>query len=75
MTFSTEAHVCWMLLRLSRSTERVLLTQGKIAELLGVTRSTIQRILLDLANRGAIAVNYGSITVLDRLALREFVKG
>jgi CRP-like cAMP-binding protein len=74
MAFSTEAHVCWMLLRLSKSTERVSLTQAKIAELLGVTRSTVQRILLELASRGVIAVSYGSITVLDRLKLRELVK-
>lgn len=69
LTFSPEAHVCSMLLRLSKSSDRVSITQAKLAALLGVTRSTVQRICANLVAEGAIAMTYGAIVVLDRARL------
>ncbi|MFN3889543.1 MAG: Crp/Fnr family transcriptional regulator [Beijerinckiaceae bacterium] len=66
---SNKARVCTMLLRLAKSTDKVTVTQAKIAELLGVTRSTIQRVLAELVGEGVISVSYASITVLDRTKL------
>lgn len=69
LSFSPEAHVCSMLLRLTQSADRVSITQAKLAALLGVTRSTVQRICANLVAEGAIAMTYGAIVVLDRARL------
>lgn len=71
ISFSTHSHVCWMLIRLSQSSSRIEISQSKMAELLGVTRSTIQRVLFDLADRGLISLSYRALTVNDRLKLHE----
>ncbi len=64
-----------MLLRLSKSSKKVQVTQAKLAELLGVTRSTIQRILAELVDDGVITIAYASITILDRKILYQSMKG
>ena len=75
LTASNKDRVCAMLLRLSKSSNKVEVTQAKLAELLGVTRSTIQRVLAELVDGGVIIVAYASITVLDRTKLYQSMKG
>lgn len=48
---------------------RVSLTQSTVAELLGVTRSRVNRALRDLATEDVITLGYGSIEVTDPSAL------
>jgi CRP/FNR family cyclic AMP-dependent transcriptional regulator len=74
LTLSARAHVCVILLRLSKSTDKVEITHSKLAALLGVTRSTVQRALADLVGNGAIALSYASIKIIDRTKLFEMFR-
>ena len=75
LTASPKARVCAMLLRLAKPGNKVAVTQAKLAELLGVTRSTVQRVLADLVAAGVITVSYASVTVLDRAKLYRTMEG
>ena len=48
---------------------RVELTQGAIGELLGVERTSVNRLLRSLSKRGVLDLSYGSLTITDRAEL------
>lgn len=48
---------------------RVALTQRAIGELLGVERTSVNRILRSLSKRGVLDLSYGSLTIADRSEL------
>lgn len=49
----------------------IAITQQELAELLGLTRATVNSVLSELEGAGIIARGYGTIRVLDRAALEE----
>jgi len=72
-THSVEARMCrWLLEVHERSDdERIPLTQGALAELLGVRRTTVTVIAGELADAGAIDCRRGYMRVADRAALEQ----
>ena len=54
---------------------RVALTQLAIAELLGVERTSVNRVLGTLSKRGILDLSYGSVTIRDRRALIRVAAG
>jgi CRP-like cAMP-binding protein len=61
-----EAQIAAVLLREAQTGSDVRLTQGQISELLGVPRTSVQRVLKSLAAAGLIQRHYRRIELLDR---------
>lgn len=59
------------LTRDANTTANIAITQQELAELLGLTRATVNSVLGELEGAGIIARGYGTIRVLDRAALDE----
>lgn len=55
--------------------ERVDLPQSAIAELLGVQRTSVNRVLVALGKSGVVDVSYGSVRIKDRIALTAIASG
>jgi CRP-like cAMP-binding protein len=55
--------------------ERVDLPQSAIAELLGVQRTSVNRVLMSLGKSGVVDVSYGSVKIRDRIALTAIAAG
>jgi CRP-like cAMP-binding protein len=72
LVLTVRARVCRRLLGLTGSGNNASITQDELATLLGVTRPTLRRCLLELQAQGAIATNYRSIRVIDRAILNKF---
>lgn len=51
------------------------LSQAQLAELLGVTRKTVNALLAELARDGRVALGHGRVTILDRAALQRLALG
>jgi len=61
----------WLLQSADRTgSERLLLTQEQISEMLGVRRTTITLLSQELQKRGAIKYSRGKISIVDRQALQ-----
>jgi len=52
------------------ATTQVNLSQDELATMLGTRRQVVNRVLRDMAQEGAIHVQYGRITIVDREKLR-----
>ena len=52
--------------------DNIKLSQIELAQLAGVSRSIVNRVLQRLEHRGMLKVNYRSITLLDAKGLRRF---
>jgi CRP-like cAMP-binding protein len=59
----------WLLTAQDRAGDRIELTQGALAGLLGVQRTTLNAVVGALQEQGLIAVRRGKIMVLDRAGL------
>ena len=60
----------WLLQCADRTgSDRVLLTQEFLAEMLGVRRTTVTLLAQELQKRGILRYSRGRITILDRAAL------
>jgi CRP-like cAMP-binding protein len=60
----------WLLQYADRTgSERVLLTQESLAEMLGMRRTTVTLLAQELQKRGVLRYSRGRITILDRAAL------
>lgn len=75
-----DARVRWALLKLApvyRSGDDVVipLTQENLAELAGIARGTVNRVLREEQERGVLAVERGRVRVLDADGLRARVRG
>lgn len=53
----------------------VALPQAQLAELVGVTRKTVNLLLGELAQTGCVRAGHGRVTVLDHAALRRLARG
>jgi CRP-like cAMP-binding protein len=71
LSLSPRARLARTILRLSDADGAVQASQHDLARLIGMTRSTLQRSLAELAEAGAIATGYRSLTVRDRVALEH----
>jgi CRP-like cAMP-binding protein len=72
LALTVRARVCRRLLLLADPTREAVITQADLARLVGVARATLRRCLEDLAARGAIALHYGRLRVIDPAVLRAF---
>lgn len=50
--------------------EAMQVTQGDLAQMCGVSRQTVNRVLATLAERRVVTARYGAITILNRARLR-----
>lgn len=64
-----EAQLASILLREADSGGRVSATQGSLAAMLGVQRSSVQRVLKQLEAAGLVELRYRSIELVDRAGL------
>ena len=72
LALTVRARVCRRLLSLAERSNSVDITQEQLAQLLGVTRTTMRRCLADLESRGAIESTYGKVAIKDRSVLETF---
>jgi CRP-like cAMP-binding protein len=69
LTLAPRAQVARLMLRLADGDGRVEVRQDDLSRLIGMTRSSLQRALADLAEAGAISRGYGCLLVRDRARL------
>lgn len=70
-----ECQLTSILLRESDDRDRVRITQNALAQLLGVQRSSVQRVLKQLEASELIALRYRSIDLIDRVELELLCAG
>jgi len=69
-----ESQLSSILLREADDEGMVQITQGQLAEMLGVQRSSAQRVLKSLENGGLIELRYRKIHLVDRTALLSLLE-
>ncbi len=72
LSLTVRARVCRRLLALSNPRGDAAITQEELAKLLGITRPTLRRCLVDLEGQGAIKTRYRRVRVIDPDALAVF---
>jgi CRP-like cAMP-binding protein len=70
---SPQERLARMLLRLADADGRVNATQEDLSRLIGMTRSSLRRILGDLIETGAVETGYRSLRVVDRAGLNALI--
>jgi CRP/FNR family cyclic AMP-dependent transcriptional regulator len=70
---SPQERLARMLLRLADADGKVAATQEDLARLIGMTRSSLRRILAELIDTGAVEAGYRSLQVVDRARLRKVI--
>jgi CRP/FNR family cyclic AMP-dependent transcriptional regulator len=73
LALTVRARVCRRLLFLGGKETNVEITQESLAKLLGVTRATLRRALVELAQEGGVETGYGSLRVADAAILRRYI--
>jgi CRP-like cAMP-binding protein len=66
---SLESQLASLLLREAGTSGEATITHGHLAELLGVQRSSVQRVLKSLESEGLIKLSYRRIELVDRAGL------
>ena len=61
----------WLLLAQDRAGDRIELTQGAFAGLLGAQRTTVNAVIRTLQDEGLIATGRGVVRVIDRAGLKR----
>jgi CRP-like cAMP-binding protein len=61
----------WLLLAQDRAGDRIELTQGALAGLLGAQRTTVNAVIRTLQDEGLIATGRGVVRVIDRAGLKR----
>jgi CRP-like cAMP-binding protein len=74
LALSPRARVARHLLRLADGDGVASVSQDDLARLIGVTRTTLYRVVRDLTERGILEAGYRHITILDRAALQRAVE-
>lgn len=72
LSLTVRARVCRRLLALTNGDGDASITQDELAKLLGITRPTLRRCLVDLEALGAIRTRYRKLRVLDPKVLTSF---
>jgi CRP-like cAMP-binding protein len=70
LSLTARARLSRTLLRMAGDGDAVVVTQGELAALIGMTRSSLQRALTSLAEAGAVRQEFGRIAIIDAAALR-----
>jgi CRP-like cAMP-binding protein len=70
-----EAQLAALLLERSDEAGRVSMSQSQLASLLGVQRTSVQRVLKQLGDAGLLEVGYRKIELTDRAGLMSLVEG
>lgn len=70
-----EAQLASVLLRECDAAGTVAMTQADLAAMLGVQRSSVQRVLKELATAGLIQLKYRRIELVDRAGLDSLITG
>ena len=68
-----QARLARILLRLADADGRVHATQEDLSRLIGMRRSSLRRVLLDLVSAGAVTTGYRSIHITDRPRLQRLL--
>lgn len=74
LSLTPRARVARLLLRLADAEGVVTGNQEDLARLLGMTRSSIRRVITNLAESKLIATGYSSLRILDRGGLESLVR-
>ena len=64
-----------ILLRLSDDEGRISATQEDLSRLIGMTRSSLRRIVADLVEGGAVETGYRQLRIVDRAKLQAVIQG
>lgn len=72
LALTVRARVCRRLLALSEGSSEARITQDELAAIVGVARPTLRRCLTDLADRGAIEMQYRRLRILKRAVLQGY---
>lgn len=72
LSLTVRARVCRRLLSLSDKEGLATITQDELSRLVGVTRPTLRRCLIDLEAHGAVETHYRKIRVVDHSVLEAF---
>lgn len=72
LSLTVKARVCRRLLALTNGDGDASITQDELAKLLGITRPTLRRCLVELEALGAIRTRYRKLRVLDPKVLTSF---
>lgn len=73
LALSPRARIARYLLRLAGADGVAPVSQDDLAELIGVTRTTLHRALRDLTDAGVLATGYKRLAILDRAALQRAI--
>ncbi len=71
LSLSASARLARILLRLAHDDDRITVSQDDLARLLGMTRSSLQRMLSDLVEAGIISPGYRRLVITDRARLED----
>ncbi len=72
---SPQERLARMLLRLADAQGRVNATQEDLSRLIGMTRSSLRRILAELIDSGAVETGYRNLRIVDRAGLQSLIEG
>ena len=72
LSLTVRARVCRRLLDISDNNGDASITQDELAKLLGVTRPTLRRCLVDLEQQGGIKTHYRNVHIVDPEILAQF---
>lgn len=71
---SPQERLARMLLRLADRDGKVNATQEDLSRLIGMTRSSVRRILGDLIDSGAVETGYRNLRIVDRSVLQTIIE-
>jgi CRP/FNR family cyclic AMP-dependent transcriptional regulator len=71
---SPQERLARMLIRLADADGRVNATQEDLSRLIGMTRSSLRRILAELTDLGAVETAYRSLRIIDRGRLKAIIE-
>jgi CRP/FNR family transcriptional regulator, cyclic AMP receptor protein len=72
LALTVRARVCRRMLALTHRNPDVQITQDDLAKLVGVTRATLRRCIVDLAAEGAVETGYRTLKVRDATVLARY---
>lgn len=72
LALTVRARVCRRLLALTKQDANVEITQDNLAKLVGVTRATLRRCIIDLAAEGGLETGYRTLRVANAAILSSY---
>ncbi len=72
LALTVRARVCRRLLALTKQDTNVEITQDNLAKLVGVTRATLRRCIIELATEGGLETGYRTLRVANAAVLARY---